>query len=122
VCVLRQLITEACIAAEFASGVMVRAPWAALVKRQTLKESVSRAQSLPRPQRGVPVEILLRELGLMSFDARASMHTLRIWDAIMAGPAAALPRLAWLVTMAPRRSSNHPVEESDSEHNVTSRT
>jgi hypothetical protein len=29
----------------------------------------------------------------MPFDARASMHTLRVWDAIMA---AALPRLAWL--------------------------
>ena len=39
--VLRQLITEACSAAEFGSGVMVRAPWAALEKR--LKELVSRA-------------------------------------------------------------------------------
>ena len=32
----------------------------------------------------------------MPFDARASMHTLRVWDAIMARPADALPRLAWL--------------------------
>jgi hypothetical protein len=32
----------------------------------------------------------------MSFDARASMHTPRVGDAIMARPAAALPRLAWL--------------------------
>jgi hypothetical protein len=70
---------------------MVRAPWAALEKG--LKELVSRALS---SQRGVPAEILLGELGLMSFDARASMHTLRVWDAIMARPAAALPRLAWL--------------------------
>ena len=92
--VLRQLITEACSAAEFGSGVMVRAPWAALEKR--LKELVSRALRVPRSQRGVPAEILLGELGLMSFDARASMHTLRVWDAIMARPAAALPRLAWL--------------------------
>ena len=30
----------------------------------------------------------------MTFDARASMHTLRVWDAIMARPVAALPRLA----------------------------
>ena len=36
------------------------------------------------------------ELGLVSFDARVSMHTLRVWDAIMARPADALPRLAWL--------------------------
>jgi hypothetical protein len=35
------------------------------------------------------------ELGL-TFDARASMHTLRDCDAIMARPVAALPRLAWL--------------------------
>ena len=43
----------------------------------------------------VPAEILLGELGLMAFDARAYMHT-QVWDAIMARPAAALPRLAWL--------------------------
>ena len=92
--VLRQLITEACSAAEFGSGVMVRVAWAALEKR--LKELVSRALRVPRSQRGVPAEILLGELGLMTFDARASMHTLRVWDAIMARPAAALPRLAWL--------------------------
>ncbi len=82
--VLRQLITEACSAAEFGSGLMVRAPWAALEKR--LKELVSRALRVPRSQLGVPIEILLGELGLMSFDARASMHTLRVWDAIMARP------------------------------------
>ncbi len=35
--VLRQLITEACSAAEFGSGVMVRAPWAALEKRLKYK-------------------------------------------------------------------------------------
>ena len=92
--VLRQLITEACSAAEFGSGVMVRAPWVALERR--VKELVSRALRIPRSQRGVPAETLLGELGLMSFDARASMHTLRVWDAIMARPADALPRLAWL--------------------------
>ncbi len=94
--VLRQLITEACSAAEFGSGAIVRVPWAALEKR--LKELVSRALCVPRSQRGAPAEILLGELGLndMSFDARASMHTLRVWDAIMARPAAALRRLAWL--------------------------
>ena len=57
---------------------------------------MSRALRVPRSQRGVPAEILLGELGLMSFDARASMHTRRVWDAIMARPAAAVPRLAWL--------------------------
>jgi hypothetical protein len=41
--VLRQLITEACSAAEFGSGVMVHAPWAALETR--LKELVSRDPS-----------------------------------------------------------------------------
>jgi hypothetical protein len=61
-----------------------------------LKELVSRALRVPRSQRGVPAEIMLGELGLMSFDARASMHTLRVWDAIMVRWPAALPRLAWL--------------------------
>ena len=93
--VLRQLITEACSAAWFGSGVMVRAPWVALERR--VEELVLRAHRIPRSQRGIPAETLLGEVGLMSFDARASMYTLWVWDAIMARPADALPRLAWLV-------------------------
>ena len=73
---------------------MVRAPWVALERR--VKELVSRALRIPRSQRGVPAETLLGELGLTSFDAPASMHTLRVWGAIMARSADALPRLAWL--------------------------
>ena len=64
-----------------------------------MKELVSRALRVPRSQRGVLAETLLGELGIMSVDARAYMHTLRVWDAIMARPADALPRLAcdaWL--------------------------
>ena len=47
-------------------------------------------------QRGVPAETQLGELGLTPFDACASMHTLRVWDAIVARPVDALPRLTWL--------------------------
>lgn len=72
VSVLRQLlIPKACSVTEFGSGAMVRAPWEALDKR--LKVLVSRDQP-----GGVPAELLPGELCLMSFDARAPKHTLRV--------------------------------------------
>lgn len=90
---LRQLITEVCSAAEYGAGIMVRTVWPWLEKR--LKGLVAAALRVPKRTRGVPSEILLGELGLMPFDLRSRMHTLRVWDAIMRRPADAIPRLAW---------------------------
>jgi hypothetical protein len=102
---LRQLITEICSAAEYGAGVMVRTVWHAFEKR--LRDLVRSVLRVPKAQVGVPGEVLLGELGLMSFEWRALMHTLRVWDATMRRPVGSIPRLAWqeLVDECERRGN-----------------
>ena len=103
--VLRQVVTEMCSAAEYGSGVMVRAAWDDM--ERLLVDSVKRVLGVPVSQQGIPGECLMGELGFVSFDARAAMHTLRIWDAIMSRPVDSFPRLAWtaLITACDRAGS-----------------
>ena len=63
--------------------------------REALEGLGNGCSSCSETYAGVPSEILFGELGLMSFDLRARMHTLRVWDAIMRRPADAIPWLAW---------------------------
>ena len=103
--VLRQIVTEMCSAAEYGSGVMVRSVWDDMECR--LVSCAMRVLQVPGSQRGIPTECLMGELGLVSFDARAAMHTLRVWDAVMRRPAGSMVRLAWaaLITACDRAGS-----------------
>ena len=104
--VLRQLFTNVTCAAEYGSGVMVRSKWQEM--EVLMKRLLMQALRVPRSTGGLPVECVFGEFGIMSFDARAAMHTVRVWDAIMTRPADSLPRLAWDELVAECEARGNP--------------